>query len=179
MITIGIDPGTQKQHSGIALVDCIKTRVLEACPVPVVKSGTKGRAKLDEGALLDMFARIRDEYPRDKFGPIIAMLEDVGPMPKDGSVGAFSFGAVYGGLRVAILGSGFRLELERPNTWKQRMKVPSDKGAAVARADAIFPEDRHFWRGPKGGAFDGIAEAAMLAKYCGDLWLPQLRKVAA
>lgn len=176
MIALGIDPGI---HGGIAVVDCLKTRVLEGFLMPVVRSGTKGRGELDETTLLDELKRIRSSYPRGEFGAIIAMLEKVGPQKHDGIVGAFSFGAMYGGLRMSLLSSGFRLELERPATWKARMKVPADKDAAVARADAMFPDDRHIWRGPRGGKLDGIAEAAMLAKYCGDLWMPKVGKVAA
>jgi hypothetical protein len=178
MITIGADPG---EKGGIAVVDCLRTRVLEAFPMPVIEVtiGGKKRHRLDRTTLLDACRRLKETYQPLSTDSIIAMVEKVGPRPMEGGVGAFSFGGIYEGLCVAFLASGFRLEEERPNVWKSKMKVPADKAAAVARADAMFPDGRHMWRGPRGAKLDGPAEAALIAKYCGDLWLPQLAGRAA
>ena len=178
MIIIGIDPGL---HGAVAVVDAETCRVIEVVDITTYETrvGKKVRSRLDEMRLLDELRRIKAKYQLGAAAELIAALEEVGPMPKDGAVGAFAFGSVYGEIKMALKACGYRVEGARPQEWKKALKVPALKSAAVSRADEIFPLDRHLWRGTRGGALADRAEAAMIAKYGGDKWLPFAGRKAA
>ena len=159
MITIGVDPGL---HGAIAVYDAAASAIVEILDMPVtpVLVSKKERMVLDVPQLHHEIGRLRKQ-----FGPALAVLEEVGAMPKDGAVSAFKFGWVVGVIYGAFSGYRFRIERVRPQIWKKALKVPAIKAASVARADELFPSHRNLWRGARGGALADRAEAAMLAKY--------------
>ena len=164
MITIGVDPGL---HGAIAVYDAAAGAILEILDMPltpVLVSG-KQRMVLDVPQLHHEVGRLRKTH-----GAALAVLEEVGAMPKDGAVSAFKFGWVAGVIYGAFSGYRFRIERIRPQVWKKALRVPALKAASVARADELFPASRNLWRGARGGALDGRAEAAMIAKYGADTW---------
>ena len=84
---------------------------------------------------------------------------------------------------MACFYSNIIIETVTPMTWKAYMRVPgktkADDSAIMARADELFPEDRHLFRGPQGGKKLDRAEAAMIARYGADHLLPQMAKKPA
>ena len=90
-------------------------------------------------------------------------LEDVGVMPGEGAVGAFSFGKGVGILHGIIAALGYPCTLVRPQTWKKVMiagGAGQDKNAARYRCQQLFPSvDCSLVK------HDGRAEAVLLAEY--------------
>ena len=68
-----------------------------------------------------------------------------------------------------LLGAGAALDipvtLVKPTQWKRLMRVPADKRASVQRASQLFPHVASLFKGPRGGVFDGRAEAALIALF--------------
>jgi hypothetical protein len=98
--------------------------------------------------------------------PIANMyMEDVAASPQMGTVSAFSFGEGKGMLLGSAAAMGVPVTQIKPAQWKKLMRVPADKRAAVQRASQLFPAVASLFRGPRGGVFDGRAEAALIALF--------------
>jgi crossover junction endodeoxyribonuclease RuvC len=159
VITIGIDPGLS---GAIAVYNTIRKVPMNVIPMPVLKisKGKRDRNVIDLPGLIDIFENLK------LYDPQIVVLEQVGPMPKDSPMTAFTFGEGYGLLRACIrFVLGCRTELVPPPTWKRHLKVGKTNGDIMQRADELFPLYGDRWRGPRGGFKDGNAEACMLALY--------------
>lgn len=140
---------------------------LEIHPVPILKSGPKGRKELDEDALDSILGEWRDFITH-------AFVERVNAMPSQGGNGkrrgmgatsAFSFGRTYGQITMALACHRIPRTRITPQTWKHALRVPTDDGGIMARAAELLPQFTHLWRGPKGGFLDGNCEAALIAKH--------------
>lgn len=72
----------------------------------------------------------------------VAVLERVGPMPKQGISSTFKFAANYGALRMALAASGVRWGLVSPQDWQRAMqcRTKGDKRVSRARAQQLFPK---------------------------------------
>lgn len=92
-------------------------------------------------------------------------LEAVYASPQMGVVSAFSFGEGKGMILGAAAALGISNTQTKPTQWKKVMRIPADKRAAVARATQLFPHLGELFKGPRGGVFDGRAEAALIALY--------------
>ena len=93
-------------------------------------------------------------------------LERVHSRPGEGVSSAFKFGCVFGGLRAMIAAKVIPLTLVTPTVWMKEMGVGrGSKEASVLRATELFPSHASAFRGPKGGKKDGVAEAALIARY--------------
>jgi hypothetical protein len=101
--------------------------------------------------------------------PAFALVEQVGPMPKDGAVQAFRFGAAYSAAKTIVAMAGFPLHLATPQLWKKHFRLQGGaEGKEQARALALrlFPASaEHFARKKD----HGRAEAALLAKYASEV----------
>lgn len=155
MRVLGVDPGV---HGAIALVDDGTLTVWDVPTVQVVKSDKKRRE-------VDLYELARMV---DALGHVDhAFIEKVGAMPRDGAVGAFAFGGVYGALRMAIASSFIPQTLVSPAEWRNGLRIgrpekPGDKQLVVARADTLFPKYSHQWRAK---CHADRAEAALVAEY--------------
>lgn len=131
-----------------------------ACTIGVrdmpLENGVKGKEKVSARGLIEA-VRAAD--------PDAAFLEDVWSSPQMGVVSAYSFGDAFGCTRTAILGHDTPLHLVRPQLWKAATRCPKDKKQATTRAAQVFPCCHSVFYGPRGGSFDGRAEAALLAFY--------------
>ena len=86
--------------------------------------------------------------------------------PGEGVSSAFKFGVVFGGLRAITAAKGVPITLVNPSVWMKGMGVGrGSKEASVIRASELFPTYAAEFRGPRGGIKDGVAEAALIAKY--------------
>jgi hypothetical protein len=117
---------------------------------------TKRRVKIDPFGI----SRSLTEQPVSNL-----YIEDVNASPQMGVVSAFSFGEGKGILLGAAAALGIPTTLVKPTQWKKQMRVPADKRATVQRASQLFPAIASQFKGPRGGVFDGRAEACLVALY--------------
>ena len=100
-------------------------------------------------------------------------LEFVHSMPGQGVASTFKFGANFGLWRGILAALRVPFELVRPQVWKREFIKPSDavpgKSAEVITAGRLFPDAP--LHGPRGGAYDGRAEALLIAE-----WLRRQRR---
>ncbi len=97
--------------------------------------------------------------------PVFGLVEQVGPMPRDGAVQAFRFGAAYAAAKLTVSMSGFPLHLVTPQVWKKHFRLSGGtdgKEAARALALRMFPASASVFARKKD---HGRAEAALLARY--------------
>lgn len=92
----------------------------------------------------------------------LAVVEQVGAMPGNGSVSMFKFGTSYGSILGALGALAVPTILVRPAVWKRRLGLTSDKNASRQRATERWPEMADLFRRVKD---DGRAEAALIALY--------------
>lgn len=92
------------------------------------------------------------------FGVTTAYLEFVRSSPQMGVVSAFKFGQGYGGLRMACIASGLRLEEVTPQKWQlaMRCRTKGDKNVSKRRAQELFPGEK---------VTHAIADALLIAEY--------------
>lgn len=96
----------------------------------------------------------------------VAVLEKVGPMPKQGVTSMFTFGEGFGALKMAAVASGCKLVLVRPQEWKKSILNGTDKSkdAAIRTCEFHFPEVSLVLPGCR-KPHDGMAEAVLIAEY--------------
>ena len=148
---IGIDPGI----TGAIVAISEKGELVDAWRTPVL-AGDKGKKEYDVAGMVDLIGLSPTAF---------VGIEKVGPMPRDGRVGAFRFGMGYG------IWLGIVAALKRPHmvflpqTWQSKMlrglpRGPQTKVSAVTAARALFPKlpirVKADW---------GMADAALIAEY--------------
>ncbi len=151
---IGIDPGLS---GGLAFRSGEEMSVL---PMPILTiTKAKGvRRVLDLTALANLIDDKTKNKPR-----IHVFIERVASMPKQGVASMFSFGESYGAIKGIIAANFLPMTLVTPQTWKNKLKVSSNKDDARYRASQLMPRAAHFWARRSD---DGLAEAALIA-FCG------------
>lgn len=150
---LGIDPGL----SGALAFLHPEEAVMHIIDMPIFEfETTRARKKVDPYAISRAF---------DEMQPANVYLEEVNASPQMGTVSAFSFGEGKGILLGVAAARGTPLTQVKPAQWKKQMRVPADKRAAVARASQLFPAVSPLFKGPRGGVFDGRAEAALVALF--------------
>lgn len=97
----------------------------------------------------------------EQMGPTIAIIEQVGAMPKQGVSSTFRFGMAYGTIRGVVQAIGVPTHLVVPTRWKKHFRLSADKEEARALAIRLWPSSRHFERKKD----HGRAEAALIARY--------------
>ncbi|HYH38275.1 MAG TPA: hypothetical protein VD860_08645 [Azospirillum sp.] len=147
-LLLGVDQG---KHGALAFFEP-ETGALDVHDMPLAKDG-RGRQVIDRVALALLLDRQDITH---------AWVEQVGVMPGEGAVGAFSFGLGCG-LLLGILAANFTpTTTVTPQVWKRALRVPADKSAARLRASELLPRHAAHWPLVK---HDGRAEAALLALY--------------
>ena len=157
MLFLGVDPG---KEGALALYDTNEKRITGMYDFPIYE--LKGRKKHDAVQLWNLGEAL------SLIGLECVYVEDVGSKgfyngKKMSGNGELSYCA--GLLKMMFVALKTRIEYVNPQQWKRVMRCPAEKTASVQRADQLFPTQRHIFRGPRGGALDGRAEAAMLALY--------------
>lgn len=154
MRVLGIDPGLD---GAVAQFDTKnRSLVLYEIQSPAAAQG-RGR-EVNCVALADQFDLMFG-------GAHHCYLEKVGARPKEGGSSAFKFGTTYGIIRGIVAAHHIPMTTVTPTRWKMSMGITSDKKGSVSRAVELFPDHADAFFGPKGGAKDGPAEAALLAYY--------------
>ena len=149
-IFIGIDPGV---GGAVVWYDRDADRLIDVVDMPTVENGPKGRRRISAAILKSYLLR----------SPIgTAVVEDVGPMPHEGAVGAFSFGRGVGVIEGVLSGLNIPVLWIRPQAWKKRLNFPAGATKDYARGRALdcWPDRGEAFKRKKD---DGRAEAALIA----------------
>lgn len=152
-VICGVDPGLS---GALAFFDPEEAR-MRIVDMPIFEyETTRNRKKVDPYSIYFDFAKqpIANVY-----------IEEVNASPQMGTVSAFSFGEGKGILLGVAAALGVPVTQVKPTQWKKQMRVPADKRAAVQRASQLFPAVSPLFKGPRGGVFDGRAEAALIALF--------------
>lgn len=152
---IGVDPGL----SGAIAVLCPDDGHVEVHDVPTFTQERSGKDRL----AVDIYAlaRIMDSISSE-FNVVRATIELVGTRPKEGPVGAFSFGKVTGNLEQAVAMCFIPIFRVTPAKWKRVYRLSDDKKASLAIANQTWPRYAHYFK----RVMDADrAEALLLAKY--------------
>jgi crossover junction endodeoxyribonuclease RuvC len=150
---LGIDPGLS---GALALLDP-KTSEVEVWDFPTFVVGKTGRRVIDEVQLANIIDGIAGTGCAFE-----AWLEQVGPRPGEGAVGAFSFGRSYGLIRGVLAAHFAPVNDVTPQAWKAALKVKGDKDESRRRASQLLPRAAWNWPLKK---HDGRAEAALIALF--------------
>lgn len=158
-LIIGIDPGA----SGAVAFLWPKERRLEVFDTPNMKKtvGGKERTVIDVHGLIQTLTPVSGSVAGAAL-QLVAYVEDVGPMPRDGATQAFAFGKSYGELLAILACLAIPVISIRPAAWKKAMKLSSDKNYSRSAIISRFPL--------QGDLFKRVcdadrAEAALLAVY--------------
>lgn len=154
MLYIGIDPGLS---GGLAALTA-EGELVWAVPMM--------RTPYD---LLQFLKRINEERLAR------AMVEHAHSFPRQGHVGAFTFGKNIGHLEMALLAAGIPANTVSPKAWQLELQclTGGNKNISKRRAQELFPSAL-----PTGPASitHSIADALLLAEYGRRLWLGLLRR---
>ncbi len=151
-VVLGIDPGLD---GAVALIG--PTGVVAAI-TPTLAAGRGGRRQFDTAAM----ARLLAGQPID-----LAVIEAVGPMPKQGISSTFGFGLGFG----VWLGILAALEIPHqtvsPQGWKKVILTGTarDKAAAIAFVSRRFPGVPLLATPRSRVPHDGIADAVCLGEF--------------
>ena len=116
---IGIDPG---KSGGVAII----TRNCQA---------TAHKMPATERDISDLIDSCRQ-------GNVIAYIEKVHSMPRQGVKSTFTFGQNYGFLRGCLISYNIRFVDVRPNQWQKYLQCQTkgDKNVTKGKAQQLFPE---------------------------------------
>ena len=145
---IGVDPG---KKGGIAFIhpglDCYG-----AYPMPETRN-----------QVYKLLQELKTKYD----ATLIAAVELVHSMPKQGVASTFTFGKGCGEVLGVLTALDAVIHEPTPQAWKKVMMVGTDKSkdAAIQVAENLFPDIQLV---PKGCRVpnDGMAEALLLAEWC-------------
>lgn len=144
---LGIDPGAS---GAISFYFPSRPELIAAEDVPTVAG---------EVDAADLARRIR------QMDPALAIIEQVGALPKQGVSSTFKFGMAYGTVRGVVAALAIPTHLVSPVRWKKHFRLDSDKEKARALAIRLWPSSAHFGRKKD----HGRAEAALLARYAAEV----------
>lgn len=147
---LGIDPGLS---GAVAFYFPSRPTLIASDDVPVAG---------DEVDAATLAQRIR------QIAPTVAVIENVHAMPKQGVVSMFRFGRAFGAVLGVVAALGIPAHLVAPGRWKRHFRLASDKEDSRALALRLWPTSEQFSRKRD----HGRAEAALLARYGGEVLLP-------
>lgn len=96
---------------------------------------------------------------------MFAIVEHVGPMPKQGVTSTFKFGQNFGWIQGMLYAMNIPFELVRPQKWKKMFSCTSDKNTSISVAQRLFPNVPLFATPRCRKPHDGMAEALLMAEY--------------
>ena len=154
MKVLGIDPGITGGVVGLSRDGFLDY----ACRTPSFME--KSKRHYDLPGMVEAVQAVARTTPE-----LLVGIEKVGTMPRDGRVGAFTFGKGYG-IWLGILSALAIPYIEiTPQRWQARMltglpRGPHTKTSAVQRSKSLFPD-----LPIKKKADWGMADAALIAEY--------------
>lgn len=154
-VILAADPGVS---GAIALLIDAGLEEVEDMPTFELEIGGKKRRRIDPYSLEGLIRTMLSSHV-ESLDELHIILEEVGPRPKDGTVGAFTFGEAYGLFQGITAGMRLPLRYVRPQQWKKALKLRRGKDASRQRAMELFPTFRDQFARVKD---DGRAEAALI-----------------
>src|SRR5690606_4249828 len=131
---IGCDPGV---HGAIAILsDTGELISVEDMPVFAVVKRVGGKDRTKNHINVHALGNMLRPHMASQ---VAALIEHVGPMPRDGAMQAFQFGFATGALHGAFGALGFGIETVTPPKWKKHFGLTSDKGGSRQLATRRFP----------------------------------------
>lgn len=155
MHVIGMDPGMTGAIAVLAL-DGELAQVFDM-PVFAVERRAGGKTKTKRHVNVHELGTILQAYPGS-----VAVIEQVGPMPRDGSMQAFQFGFGAGALHGAAGALQLRIETATPQAWKKHFRIGADKDQARQFATRRWPAQASLFKRKLDA---GRAEAALIGLY--------------
>jgi len=158
MIYIGIDPGLNGAVGVVGdALSPFSLPFVHDTPTALVE-GEKSKHKY----LAPAMALLLKPYAGRK--DVLAVLENVHSMPKQGVASSFGFGEGKGLWEGILAAYEIPTELVSPQRWKKEMMADQgkDKSAARFKAMALFP---HLAEQLKLVKYDGRAEALLMAEF--------------
>ena len=158
MIYIGIDPGLSGAVGIIEELPLGSMFVSVSDTPTALVEGEKTKRKY----LVPAMALLLNSYAGR--GDVLAVLENVHSMPKQGVASSFCFGEGKGMWEGILAAYNIPTELVSPQRWKKEMMdgQGKDKSAARFKAMALFPSLADQLKLVK---HDGRAEALLMAEY--------------
>ena len=171
MIHIGIDPGLS------GAIGIITPEMYAVYDMPTLtiegkkrKNKTTGKISVKKRRVYDIneVKRLLTQFKlmsNEIHYKIEMWLEDIHPMPGEGSMGAFSLGKSIMLWEASASWAEIPLEKISPIKWKNKIMsgMLKSKDASVVKASQLFPQCN--FRGPRGGLLDGRAEALLITEY--------------
>jgi len=157
-VIISVDPGLD---GAIALTIDGQLSTIEDMPTLSVRVGGRDRRRVDVFTIQGLLAALVKQYV-EPMDDLYFIVEEVGTRPKEGPVGAFSFGRGFGILEGVAVGMGFPLRYVQPAAWSRALKLKRGKDANRQRAMEIFPTFRAEFARVKD---DGRADAALIGHW--------------
>ncbi len=145
---LGIDPGLK---GGWAVVKVIGKQLIAGERMTTMTH--RGKKLIDARKL----HQVLSDAPRID----VAVIEQVHAMPRQGVSSSFTFGRVTGAAESVAMLVAPRVEWVSPATWKRALGLSSDKRESLDAAAMAFGSSTRW----DVAANDGIAEAALLARY--------------
>jgi hypothetical protein len=152
-LILGIDPGISGALAW--LDDSGEIVAVEDMPTVSVKKGRGERNVVCPQVLADLVW----QYEK---GTRVACVEQVGTRPKEGPVGAFSFGRSMGVVEGVLAGATIRLQYVSPRVWVPAMGIRGGKDESRAIAMRRWPKQSKLFSRKKD---DGRSDAALIALY--------------
>lgn len=157
-VIIAVDPGIQG-----AFATMVDGRLAELVDMPTltITVSNRQRRRVDAFTIGTELKALLNRH----VGPVDRLhflIEEVGVRPKEGAVGAFSFGRGVGALEGVAIGLGMPVRYVPPTTWSRALKLKKGKDANRLRAMELFPEFREQFGRVKD---DGRADAALIAHW--------------
>lgn len=145
---IGVDPG---KSGAVAVLD-ERGEIVFIEDMPVIGGRVSGT----------MLALCFERASHDGvFGvEVVAVVEQVHSMPKQGVASSFDFGKSYGVVLGVLAGARVRVEHVPPTRWKKAMRLTADKEQARRRAVERWPKHAGLFRRKMDA---DRAEAALMA----------------
>lgn len=155
MVMLGIDPGL---NGAMALMDG-QGEIIKMWDMPTLDRA-HGKGREINGYLLADMVREAQEIANKK---IEAMMELVGPMPRDSRPAAFKFGDTFGVIRGVLAARYVKLHYTRPAEWKRyHGLLKKDKEASRSLAIQKWPEHRDLFKRVKDS---DRAEAVLIGEF--------------
>lgn len=169
-LILGVDPGFS---GALAIYDCESQKLKDVIDMPLVCNPKLKSKKAPKDNRIDAYGLSLwlENYSKEV---ALAVIEDVGPRPKEGVSSVFKFGYGAGIIAGIVASSLITTHLTSPAVWKMIMNLTSDKRLSCKRATELFPEFAGHFKRVKD---NGRAEAALIAKF-GERLLPVVGRIS-
>lgn len=152
---IGCDPG---MTGAIAVLNADGDLIaVHDMPVFAVTKRVGGKDKTKRHVNVHELGSLLKDWPGAR-----VVIEQVGPMPRDGAMQAFQFGFGAGALHGAAGALAMRIETVTPQKWKKHFHLTADKEQSRQLAVRRWPDMAHMFARKLDA---GRAEAALIGLY--------------